>query len=96
LRAEFLEQRSLRRLADSAVIAAETSSVFASASCMHCMTVSLALDGEGLGAAWGEQKALQMLGDAGFTQVEVKRVEADLFNNYYIATKQAADQRTGH
>ena len=58
-------------------------------SCMHCMTVSLALDGEGLGAAWGEQKALQMLGEAGFTQFEVKRIEADLFNYYYIATKQS-------
>ena len=64
-------------------------------SCMHCMTVSLALGGEGLGAAWGEQKALQMLGEAGFTQIEVKPVEADLFNYYYIATKQAADQRIG-
>jgi 2-polyprenyl-3-methyl-5-hydroxy-6-metoxy-1,4-benzoquinol methylase len=56
-------------------------------SCMHCMTVSLALDGAGLGAMWGEQKALQMLADAGFTHVEVKRNESDLFNNYYIATK---------
>jgi cyclopropane fatty-acyl-phospholipid synthase-like methyltransferase len=25
-------------------------------SCMHCMTVSLAQDGEGLGAMWGEEK----------------------------------------
>jgi hypothetical protein len=24
-------------------------------SCMHCMTVSLAQDGEGLGAMWGEE-----------------------------------------
>ena len=56
-------------------------------SCMHCMTVSLALDGEGLGAMWGEQKARQMLADAGFTQVDVKRIESDLSNNYYIATK---------
>lgn len=56
-------------------------------SCMHCMTVSLALDGEGLGAMWGEQKARQMLADVGFTHVDVKRIESDLFNNYYIATK---------
>lgn len=56
-------------------------------SCMHCMTVSLALDGAGLGAMWGEQKALQMLADAGFTRVEIKRIESDLFNNYYLATK---------
>ena len=49
------------------------------------MTVSLALDGEGLGAMWGEQKAQQMLADAGFTYVEVKKNEANLFNSYFIA-----------
>jgi SAM-dependent methyltransferase len=56
-------------------------------SCMHCMTVSLALDGAGLGAMWGEQKAREMLAEAGFSQVDVKRIEDDLFNNYYVATK---------
>ncbi len=56
-------------------------------SCMHCMTVSLALDGAGLGAMWGEQKARKMLTEAGFGRVEVKRIEDDFFNNYYIATK---------
>ena len=56
-------------------------------SCMHCMTVSLALDGKGLGAAWGEQVALQMLSDAGFTDVEVATVEGDILNNYYIAKR---------
>lgn len=54
-------------------------------SCMHCMTVSLSENGSGLGAMWGEQKARQMLAEAGFTQVEVKKVEGDLLNNYYIA-----------
>jgi ubiquinone/menaquinone biosynthesis C-methylase UbiE len=55
-------------------------------SCMHCVTVSLSQNGAGLGAMWGEQKALQMLAEAGFRQVEVKLLEGDLFNNYYIAT----------
>ncbi len=54
-------------------------------STMHCMTVSLALDGDGLGTAWGEQKALQMLADAGFTSVDVTHLDADVFNTYYIA-----------
>ena len=49
------------------------------------MTVSLALGGAGLGAMWGEQKALQMLGEAGFKWVEVKRIDGDIFNNYYVA-----------
>ena len=56
-------------------------------STMHCMTVSLALDGEGLGTMWGEQKALELLAEAGFTDVVVKQVEGDPFNNYYIARR---------
>jgi 2-polyprenyl-3-methyl-5-hydroxy-6-metoxy-1,4-benzoquinol methylase len=56
-------------------------------SCMHCMTVSLALNGEGLGTMWGEEKARQMLADAGFTRVEVKQLPHDIQNNYYLATK---------
>jgi SAM-dependent methyltransferase len=56
-------------------------------SCMHCMTVSLALDGKGLGAAWGEELALEMLGDAGFTDIEVHTVEGDILNNYYVAKR---------
>jgi SAM-dependent methyltransferase len=56
-------------------------------SCMHCMTVSLVACGMGLGTMWGEQKARQMLADAGFDNVETKHVEGDIFNNYYVATK---------
>lgn len=56
-------------------------------STMHCMTVSLALNGEGLGTVWGEQVARELLAEAGFTNVSVKRVEGDILNNYYIATK---------
>jgi ubiquinone/menaquinone biosynthesis C-methylase UbiE len=56
-------------------------------STMHCMTVSLAYGGVGLGTVWGEQKALEMLGEAGFKNVAVERVEGDIFNNYYIASK---------
>lgn len=63
-----------------------TAPFFYTVSLFHCMTVSLALDGEGLGAMWGEQKALAMLADAGFAKVDVKQVEGDMFNNYYIAT----------
>jgi SAM-dependent methyltransferase len=55
-------------------------------STLHCMTVSLALDGEGLGTAWGEQKARELLAEAGFDRVDVRQVEGDIFNNYYVAT----------
>jgi SAM-dependent methyltransferase len=40
-------------------------------SVLHCMTVSLAVGGAGLGTAWGEQVARRMLAEAGFTTVEV-------------------------
>jgi Zn-dependent membrane protease YugP len=63
-----------------------TGPFFYTVSLFHCMTVSLALDGEGLGAMWGEQRALEMLGDAGFKDVEVKQVDGDLFNNFYITS----------
>ncbi|MGR3277226.1 class I SAM-dependent methyltransferase [Acaryochloris marina NIES-2412] len=56
-------------------------------SCMHCMTVSLAAGGMGLGAMWGEEKALQMLEVAGFKQVEIKQLEHDFQNNFYIVRK---------
>ncbi len=56
-------------------------------STLHCMSVSLGLDGAGLGAAWGEELALEMLAEAGFARVEVKQVEGDVTNNYYVARK---------
>jgi hypothetical protein len=59
-----------------------------SISTAQCMTVSLALDGDGLGAVWGEEKALGMLAAAGFNKVNVQKIENDIFNNYYIATKE--------
>jgi 2-polyprenyl-3-methyl-5-hydroxy-6-metoxy-1,4-benzoquinol methylase len=56
-------------------------------STMHCMTVSLAQDGKGLGAVWGEELAVQMLGEAGFNDVRVETLEHDMINNYYIMRK---------
>jgi ubiquinone/menaquinone biosynthesis C-methylase UbiE len=40
-------------------------------SLMHCMPVSLALGGRGLGTVWGEQLARQYLTEAGFGSVSV-------------------------
>jgi SAM-dependent methyltransferase len=53
-------------------------------SCMHCMTVSLAQGGLGLGAAWGVQQAERMLREAGFDQVAVHRFEHDVQNAYFL------------
>src|SRR5690606_3222684 len=51
-------------------------------STMHCMSVSLATGGEGLGTVWGEEKALEMLREAGFARVELHRLPHDIMNNY--------------
>jgi 2-polyprenyl-3-methyl-5-hydroxy-6-metoxy-1,4-benzoquinol methylase len=56
-------------------------------STMHCMSVSLGLDGAGLGTCWGRQLATSMLADAGFGEVTVGEIESDPINNYYIARK---------
>ena len=53
----------------------------------HCMTVSLAYDGEGLGAMWGEEKAVEMLNEAGFANVSKHKLEHDFMNTYYVARK---------
>lgn len=56
-------------------------------SCMHCMTVSLADGGMGLGTMWGEQTARTMLIEAGFTSVKVVHLDGDIVNAYIIASK---------
>lgn len=55
-------------------------------SCMHCMSVSLAGGGPGLGAAWGKELALQMLAEAGFGDVRVEQLPHDIINYYYVVT----------
>ncbi|MFO0891401.1 MAG: class I SAM-dependent methyltransferase [Isosphaeraceae bacterium] len=54
-------------------------------SCFHCMSVSLANDGPGLGAMWGKPLALKMLREAGFDDVRVESLPHDPLNFYYIA-----------
>lgn len=56
-------------------------------SCMHCMTVSLAQGGEGLGAMWGEEKTREYLARAGFRSVTTNRLAHDLQNNWYTVRK---------
>ena len=56
-------------------------------SCLHCMTVSLAQDGEGLGAMWGEEKTREYLKRAGFGSVETHELAHDIQNNWYIVRK---------
>ncbi|HMO59833.1 MAG TPA: class I SAM-dependent methyltransferase [Roseiflexaceae bacterium] len=54
-------------------------------STMHCMSVSLAAGGAGLGTMWGEELAQTMLADAGFSNVQIEYLAHDFQNSYYIA-----------
>ena len=56
-------------------------------SCMHCMSVSLAQDGEGLGAMWGREKAQELLKKAGFEDIEIHQLDHDIQNDYYVMKK---------
>ena len=56
-------------------------------STMHCMTVSLAQGGEGLGAMWGEEKTREYLQQAGFRSVETHQLAHDIQNNWYVVRK---------
>ena len=59
-------------------------------STLHCLTVSLAHGGAGLGTAWGEQLALQMLADAGFGPIAVHDAPADPGNAIFITHRPPA------
>ncbi|MBO0321908.1 class I SAM-dependent methyltransferase [Muricauda sp. CAU 1633] len=57
------------------------------ASTLHCMSVSLAQGGMGLGTVWGVEKAKEMLAEAGFSSVAIENYQHDMMNNYYFCTK---------
>ncbi|HET7932158.1 MAG TPA: methyltransferase domain-containing protein [Rhodanobacteraceae bacterium] len=56
-------------------------------SCMHCMSVSLAQGGEGVGAMWGEERIRGYLRKAGFRSITTHQLEHDLQNNWYVVAK---------
>lgn len=58
-----------------------------SLSTTHCMTVSLAQGGDGLGTMWGQEKAKELLTEAGFSSIEIHQLEHDFQNDYYIIKK---------
>jgi ubiquinone/menaquinone biosynthesis C-methylase UbiE len=57
------------------------------ASTMHCMPVSLARGGEGLGTMWGEKKTREYLQKAGFRSIETNQLAHDFANNWYVVRK---------
>jgi 2-polyprenyl-3-methyl-5-hydroxy-6-metoxy-1,4-benzoquinol methylase len=58
-------------------------------SCMHCVTVSLAAGGMGLGTMWGREKAIALLLEAGFQHVDRHELPHDPVNDYYVIRKES-------
>jgi SAM-dependent methyltransferase len=58
-------------------------------SCLHCMTVSLAQGGMGLGAMWGRETADRMLHEAGLEVTAFHRLPHDIQNAYWISQRKA-------
>jgi hypothetical protein len=51
------------------------------------MTVSLAREGEGLGAMWGEEKIKEYLKKAAFQAIQENKLALDIQNNRYVVRK---------
>jgi len=64
-------------------------SVMYSVSTLHCMTVSLAHGGAGIGMAFGEQRARRMLSDAGFGEPDVRPAPGSPLDVVYLTRKPA-------
>jgi SAM-dependent methyltransferase len=56
-------------------------------STLHCLTVSLAHGGAGIGTVFGEQLAQQMLTDAGFVDTHLHPAPGDPVNAVYVSRK---------
>jgi SAM-dependent methyltransferase len=64
-----------------------TAAMLYAISTLHCMPVSLAHDGAGLGTCWGQELALEMLRKAGFVDLEVHDAPGDPMDLVYLARK---------
>ena len=56
-------------------------------STMHCMSVSIAGGGEGLGTAWGTERTTEFLERAGFVDIDVVTVRSDRSNSHFVCRK---------
>jgi hypothetical protein len=54
-------------------------------SLLHAVPVALAQDGEALGRMWGEERARQMLQEAGFTKTRFDGIASDPLRYYCVA-----------
>ena len=56
-------------------------------SLMHCLPVGLCDRGMGLGMMWGRRRAVEMLKEAGFRDIEVLEMDYDPFNYHFLCRK---------
>lgn len=54
-------------------------------SAMHCLTQALAVDGAGLGAAWGATTTQRLIIDAGFSSFQRLETISNRFSSFYLA-----------
>jgi hypothetical protein len=59
-------------------------------STLHCMTVSLAHDGAGLGTMWGRQHAEELLTQTGFGPVTSHVAPGDPLDTIFVTTRPVA------
>jgi SAM-dependent methyltransferase len=81
----MMEPAASSRLEDN--LANPLAPFFYAVSTMHCMTVSLAEGGAGLGTVWGEQLARHMLAEAGFGEVVTHEAPDDPLDTIFVTTK---------
>ncbi len=79
------EPHAADRLEDN--IAKPMAPILYSVSTLHCMTVSLAHGGAGIGTMFGEQLARGLLEDAGFVDVRVHPAPGDPGDAVYVSRK---------
>ena len=56
-------------------------------SCMHSLAVSLAQGGAGPGEIWSAESATRMLREAGFTDVDRRRLPHDVLSQYFVSRR---------
>ncbi len=56
-------------------------------STMHCMSVSIAGGGVGLGTAWGTETTMEYLTAAGFVDITIAEVKDDRTNSHFVCHK---------
>jgi SAM-dependent methyltransferase len=79
------EPRGADRLEDN--IANPMAPILFACSTLHCLTVSLAHGGAGIGTVFGEQLARQMLTAAGFVDIQLHPAPGDPVNAVYVTRK---------